>query len=347
MTAHFWQMLPEYDGHARVIPVVDDHQTCIGFIAIYNERPGFPSLGATRWWTYSSQEEACADALRLAKLMAYKAAGAELPYGGAKGVIFASSQGDSRAAVLKAYARAVEELSGVFVTGTDVGLSDDDLEIMKTVTRHIIGTGVPSGYYTALGVMFAMQETLQSLYQDPALTGRTIVIQGLGKTGLELARLARSAGARVVVTDINPLVVARARELMPELDLCQPGEEYTIACDVFAPCGVSGAITPANVDHIPFRSIVGAANNQLTDPRLAQTLHRRGIRYIPDYIVNAGGLLSVVDELQFGSYDATRVAASVDTLRARVRSLLEESARRQVPPLTVADERVRERLSLL
>ncbi|MCK5027888.1 MAG: hypothetical protein KAS07_05710, partial [Candidatus Pacebacteria bacterium] len=184
------QTLREFDNHERVIRLYDPEIGLSGFIAIHKRRGNKPCLGATRLWRYSSEDDALNDALRLSRLMTHKSALAGLPYGGAKAVLIESPKMlKNREKVFSRYGQVIERLGGIFVTGSDVGVNNEDVLIMRNNSNYIIGADVPAGYYTALGVMEGIYAVLEELYGSSNIEGRSFAIQGLGKTGFELFKL--------------------------------------------------------------------------------------------------------------------------------------------------------------
>jgi len=310
----------EFDNHARVVRISDPDSGLVAFVSIHRKHNGHPSLGATRFWKYKSEDHALRDALRLSQLMSDKSVCAGFEYGGAKAVIMDNGYED-RDAVLSAYARAVEELGGLFVTGSDVGVTDEDLDLMKQHTNHIIGKGIDSGYYTALGVFYAMQTLLEKIHGDSEISGRTFAVQGLGSTGMNLLKLLLDAGAsRVFVSDIDEGKLQAAVGLSDAVSGVSHTEIHAQDVDIFAPCALAHTVSRHTVDSIGAKAIVGAANNQLKNSTVARALFDKGVLYAPDYIVNAGGIMSVADEFTYGEFDKRRVKESIHNIKSRVSS---------------------------
>jgi glutamate dehydrogenase/leucine dehydrogenase len=287
-------------------------------IAIYSTALG-PALGGTRFWPFRSEDEAFADVLRLAKAMAYKAAAAGLDLGGGKAVIIGDPATTKTPELLRAYARVVESLGGEYLTTADVGTALADLDVIATETRFVTGTSKGSGDpspMTAYGAWQGMHAVAEEAFGEPTLEGRTVVVQGVGKVGAELARLLCKENARVVVSDVDE---ARAVGVATSLSIeALPSDEaLSTPCDILAPCALGPVVTDETISSFKCRAIAGAANNQLGEPRHASDLADAGIVYAPDYVINAGGLINAEDERH--GYDAERVQAKVtriaDTLR--------------------------------
>ena len=311
----------EYDGHAFVYHLHDDDIGFDAYIAIHRQEEMQPALGGTRFWDYDSPDDAIEDVLRLSRLMTFKSLAAGLPYTGAKGVIMLpKNKTFNREKLFAQYASWVEKLTGKFVTGTDVGVTNDDLTCMESHTSHVIGHGVDSGYFTAIGLFFAIQKCLGERYGSEVIAGRSFSIQGLGKTGFPLVSFLYNAGARLYVSDIDEKKVSIVQSLYRDVTVVSAADIHKISVDVFCPCALSGVINFSSLEEFDCQIIVGAANNQLADNILSEQLHDRGILYEPDFLVNSGGMISVVDQFLHGVADERRILTRV----ARVPSVLSQ-----------------------
>lgn len=350
---------PDQAQVPRIPPVPFDHEQLAvrrgprsglySIVAIHSTALG-PALGGVRLWTYSATVDGCRDSLRLAMGMTYKAAAAGLDLGGGKGVICAPPDGqlddERRRAALLDFADLVESLEGRYITAEDVGISPDDLVVIRERTAHVTGlppdrggSGDPSPF-TAMGVESAMRACCSHVFDDPDLAGRRVVVVGLGHVGSPLARRLAAAGAQLVVSDIRP----ERRELAVELgaEWVDPSDAMLSEGDVLAPCALGGAIDDGNVDALRCRIICGSANNQLADEALAGALARREILYAPDFIANAGGLMHVYKEIKGYSEDhATELVLGIEGTLERILGVAEE---RDITPLQAARGLARERL---
>jgi len=345
-----FRSFPEFAGHEMLISLSDADSGLVGYIGIHSTARG-PALGGTRFQVYDNPEVALRDALNLSRAMTYKCALANLPYGGGKGVIYiprGSKHG--REKLLTAYAERVHSLGGLFRTGTDVGISDDDVKHMGASTDYMLGlTEADRGNLTtadcaALGVFYAIRATFQQLFGSADFTGRSIAIKGVGKLGGELARLASEAGAYIVAADISEDNLAKLRAKVPQAQIVSTKEISRQPTDVYAPCALGGEFTKKNVKSLRCQAVVGGANNQLVDEAAGQALHARGIIYVPDYIANAGGLIYVADELEPGGFNQTRVRQRVQSIEATVVDMLARSQRELLPPGVIADKIALERV---
>jgi len=315
-------------GHEQVVHCHDPSTGLRAIIAIHSTRLG-PALGGTRCLPYPDEEAALVDVLRLARAMTYKAAVAGLDFGGGKAVIIGDPATVKTEALLRAYGRFVDTLGGRYLTAEDVGTSQADMDLMRRETtratgasRWLGGSGDPSAA-TAAGVLAAMRSVGRHVAGTTALAGVRVAIAGVGKVGAGLARRLVDEGASVTVADTDG---ARAEALSAELgvQVVDPTAVHRVPCDVFSPCALGGALSRATIPELACRAVVGAANNQLADPDAARLLAERGITYAPDFVVNAGGIINIAEELAPGGYDPDRALARVavvgDTTSAVLRS---------------------------
>jgi glutamate dehydrogenase/leucine dehydrogenase len=341
---------PEFANHEMLIALTDADAGLIGYIGIHNTALG-PALGGTRLQEYDTPNEALRDALNLSKAMSYKCALAGLPYGGGKGVIFLPKGGTyNRAAILTAYAKSVEKLRGLFRTGTDVGVSDQDVQHMAQSTSYMLGVSeadrgdLTTSGCAAQGVFYSIQATIEALYDSRDLSGRRVAIKGVGKLGGELARLLAEAGAEILIADTNADNIQKVLSAVPEAKVLSVAQIAGQAVDVYAPCALGAEFTRDSIKKLRSRAICGGANNQLATPDVAQALHARGILYVPDYIANGGGLVYVADELEPGGFNQQRVRDRVEAVGQTVAEIIARSAQESLSPSVVADKVAEERM---
>lgn len=325
--------------HELVVMGEDDDAGYRGIIAIHSTRLG-PAVGGTRLWRYGSADEALTDALRLSRGMSYKNAVAGLPMGGGKAVIMADGAISSRERLFTAHGRFVETLDGRYITAEDVGTSHADMAIVKRQTPHVAGLRDPSPV-TAHGVVRAMLAAAGYRWGGERLEGRTIALQGCGNVGAALARELRTAGANLVVCDVDP---KRARRCAAETGatMVAPDDVYDVLADVFAPCALGGTLNSATIPRLRCALVVGAANNQLAEPADADRLAARGILYAPDYVANAGGVIDGARDI-CGWSDA-RVGAAVEAISDTLRDILARAAKEGITPAAAADRRAEQAL---
>jgi leucine dehydrogenase len=313
-------------GHERLVVFYDAATELHGAIALHSTRLG-PALGGTRLRAYATLDEGILDALRLAEAMTYKAAVAGLPLGGGKAVLFADGrEGDAalRAARFLAYGRVIESLGGAFATAEDANTTIADMACLKQVTNYVAGTSEASGGggdpspVTALGILHGMRALAEDVLGVSNLEGVRVAVQGLGKVGFSLAEQLVAEGAVVTATDISPEAVERARTALG-IAVVEPDAIYDVPCAIFSPCGYGGVLNDETIARLTCRIVVGGANNQLESERQGEVLHERGIVYAVDYVINAGGLINVAQELAPEGYDAVRaqkrIAGIYDTIK--------------------------------
>ena len=341
---------PDFDGHEGVYIFSDPKSGLKAVISVHNTVRG-PAAGGTRFWSYADPKDAVTDALRLSKAMSYKNAMAGLSLGGGKGVILRSEGEFDRKALFEAYGRAVESVGGKYITAEDVGVSPDDMRIIKTQTDFVAGldegpaaSGDPSPV-TADGVFRSIKVAVQHTTGRDSLKGLRVAVQGLGHVGYGLCEHLQSAGVHLIVTDINKAVLNRAKaELGAEV--VAPDAIHAVDADVYAPCALGSAISEATLPDIKASIIAGAANNQLATPEMGEACRQRGILYAPDYVVNAGGIINVAAEVS-GTYDPKWVEAKLDGLEVTLENIFSLASEQGLATNIVADKLARERLGLL
>ncbi len=331
--------LPEFENHKLVSFIHDASTGMSGFIAIHRANATMPSFGATRFWRYPSEQADLRDALGLAKTMSYKLAMAGLPYGGAKAVLMASPHAlKNRAALLKTYARRVNLLGGRFITGNDAGLNEEDLRIMRRNSPYMVGIKGDVLKFTALGIFHGMSVCLKEVFGSDDTSDRTFAIQGVGNVGTGLLKLLYRASKKIIVADIDPAKIRAAKLIFPKIEVVNASQIHMQEVDVFSPCALSKSITRRKAGELWCKIVAGGANSQLENKSAGDILHRRGILYAPDYLVNAGGLITVVDEYEHKNYNARRVLRRVMAIRKNMQAVINESKRECRPIHRVADE---------
>jgi leucine dehydrogenase len=330
-------------GHEEIVLVRDARSGLRAIVALHDTTLG-PAIGGTRMRAYPSEDDALLDALRLARAMTYKCAMAEMRYGGGKAVIVGDPARDKTEARLTAYARVVERMGGRFHTGTDMGLDERDIEVMSRVTRYAThtaaGASIDSADLAALGVFASIERTARVL--DRPLRGLHVAIQGLGEVGRRLARQLAEAGARLTVADIAPARVAQAVSTWGATAMA-PDAIYDVEADVFSPNAAGGVLDEATIARLRCPAVVGAANEQFGAAGAGEALHARGILYGPDYVVNAGGLLSVLFET--GELDERGITARVRGIADTLADVWARAREEGAPPHRIADRMVEQRLA--
>ena len=331
-------------GGYETVSYAHDEDTglrCI--IAIYSTALG-PALGGTRFWPFESEDAALLDVLRLAKAMAYKASAAGLDLGGGKAVVIGDPRASKTPELLRAYGRAVERLGGAYVTTADVGTTSTDMNVIAEATRFVTGTSAGSGDpspVTAYGVWHGIKAVAEEIWGDTSLAGRHVAVQGVGKVGSDVARHLAAEGAQLTLADIDRTA---AETLASELgaDLVSPEEIAAVPCDIFSPCALGAVVNDDSLPGFKCRAIAGAANNQLERPDHGDALTDAGILYAPDYVINAGGLINVEDELH--GYDSARAHAKAKLIGDRLGSVFARAKAEGTTTAAAADAIAEERI---
>ncbi|MBT2736562.1 Glu/Leu/Phe/Val dehydrogenase [Bacillus sp. ISL-7] len=313
--------------HEQIVFCNDPTTGLKAIIAIHNTTLG-PALGGCRMRPYRTMDEALEDVLRLSKGMTYKCAAADVDFGGGKAVIFGDPATDKTPAMFRAFGQFVDSLNGRFYTGTDMGTSMDDFIHASKETNCIVGIpeayggGGDSSIPTALGVIYGIKATNKVVFGTDDLSGKTFTIQGLGKVGFKVAEQLLESGADLYVSDINEEAIKaiqeRAKQLGSIARVVSGNDVYSAEADVFVPCAFGGIINDETIELLKVKAVAGSANNQLLTEKHGEVLKQKGILYAPDYIVNAGGLIQVADELY--GYNKERVLSKT---RSIYTSLLE------------------------
>ena len=316
-------------------------------VAIHDVRLG-PALGGCRFIHYETDDAAVVDALRLARGMTYKAAITGIPHGGGKAVLIKPSVRFDRTALFREFGRFVDDLGGRYITAEDSGTSVEDMEILRTVTKHVTGVksehgggGDPSPF-TALGVRRGIEACAKHALGRDELEGIHIAVQGVGHVGFELCRELAALGARLTVADVDPLKAERAeREFgasVVSLDAI-----FGTECDVFSPCALGSALNDDTIPQLRCKVVAGAANNQLAEPRHGADLMQRGILYAPDYAINAGGLVNVAQEVT--GYDASKVRTKVLAIYDTILEIAQRAEAAASPTHRIANLMAQDHLS--
>ncbi len=340
-----FKIMQEYD-YEQLILCQDKSTGLKAIIAIHDTTLG-PALGGTRIYDYKTDEEAIIDALRLARGMTYKNAAAGLNLGGGKAVIIGDPKKIKSEALFRAFGRFVEGLNGRYITGEDMNMTQQDAAYVNCETDHIVGLETGSGNpspMTAYGVFKGMQAAVNEVYGSDDLKGKTVAIQGLGAVGRILAELLYEAGAKLIVTSRDQAKVNRA---VAELGATAVGQDeiYGVECDVFSPCAIGAIINDKTIEQLKCKIIAGPANNQLAEPRHGDILHERGILYVPDYVINSGGVINIIDDISGREYSKENAMKNTAKIYDACKKVFEIAKRHGIPTYRAADKMVEERIA--
>jgi len=336
-------------GHEQVVFCQDKQSGLRAIIGIYSTALG-PALGGTRFYPYASEDDALRDVLELSRGMAYKNAMAGLDLGGGKAVIWGDPDKVKSEPLLRAYGRMVESLRGRYYTACDVGTYVQDMDVIARETSFVTGRSVEHGgagdssILTAWGVFQGMRAAAEHVYGTPSLAGRRVGVSGLGKVGRYLTAHLLDDGASVVATDVSEKALAWVRETHPQVDLVADTDALVAAdIDVYAPCALGFALDDTTVATLRAKIVAGAANNQLAHSGIDKLLQDRGILYAPDYVVNAGGVIQVADEIEGFNFERAKLRAT--KIYDTTKQLLELASAEGVPPAAAADRMAERRMA--
>jgi leucine dehydrogenase len=333
---------PDFDEHELVHFITDRESGLKAVIAVHSTHLG-PGAGGTRFWHYADPSLAIADVLRLSRGMSYKNAMAGLPLGGGKAVVMVDGKHPKSPQLLAAFGRLVDSLEGRYITAEDVGATVSDMEVVATQTPYVSGLprtavaadGNPAPK-TALGVYLGIKAAVQFQLGRSSLRGITVGVQGLGGVGYALCGLLAADGASLRVADIRVETVQRACKEFDAL-ASQPNEILFERVDVLSPCALGAVFDGNTIPRVQATIIAGAANNQLATVEDGARLHAAGVLYAPDYVINAGGIISVGREY-LGGASAASIEAEIRKIPERLTEIFARSRAENRPTSDIADE---------
>lgn len=335
-----------HQDHEQIVYGFDRESGLKTIIAIHSTALG-PALGGTRFYPYASEEDALADVLRLSRGMTYKAAASGLDLGGGKAVIIGDPRRLKSERLWRAYGQFVDSLGGRYITAEDVGTTTEDMELVRRETQWAFGTPLSEGGSgdpspaTARGLIAGLRAVASRIRGDRELAGMRVAIQGVGKVGYAYARLLTEARAEVIVADIDDGAVERAVRNLGVKSI--PLEDIlSVDCDVLSPCALGGGINAETIPTLACSAILGSANNQLATDEDAVRLAEAGILYAPDFVVNAGGLINVSQELR--GYTEAGASHRIDGIEQATARILDVAEEEGITPnqaaITVAERRI-------
>ena len=336
----------------------------IAFVAVHNTNLG-PALGGCRMTNYDSEADAIHDVLRLSRGMTYKNAMAGLPLGGGKAVIIGNHRTDKSEELMQEVGAAVESFGGSYITAEDSGTSEEDMVAIASQTGYVVGLppemlsgseygelgGNPSPL-TALGCYHGIKSAIQHRYEGrKSLADMTVAIQGVGAVGMALGALLKQDGAKLIIADISEEGIEAAKKELGDVDVVSVDEIFGVQADIFAPCAMGGALNDETIEQLKVEIIAGAANNQLWQSHHDKLLAEKGILYVPDYVINSGGVICVGYEYfrksdynpQDFCIERGSMVAHVESVGKIVTKILQESQKRELPTGETADILAEER----
>lgn len=335
-------------GHEQVVYCSDPPSGLRAIIAIYSTALG-PALGGTRFYPYDSEAAALDDVLNLSRAMAYKAACAGLDLGGGKAVILGDPATAKTEALLRAYGRFVQSLGGRYLTACDVGTYVADMDVVARECQFVTGRSPAYGgagdssILTAYGVFQGMRAAAEVAWGAASLSRRRVGVAGVGKVGRHLVEHLLADGASVVVSDVDPAAVDRARQLSDRVSAVDVSALPSQDLDVYAPCALGGALSDETVPQLTAKVVCGAANNQLASSGVEKLLAEQDVVYAPDYVVNSGGLIQVADEIE--GYSEPRARAKAAAIFDVTRRVFRTAAEEGISPVAAADRLAERRMA--
>jgi leucine dehydrogenase len=335
--------------HEQLVFCHDPKSGLNAIIAIHDTTLG-PALGGTRLWNYNSHEDAIIDALRLSRGMTYKAAISDLNLGGGKAVIIGDAASIKSEALWRRYGKFVNSLNGKYITAEDVNTSARDMEYISLETDFVTGvpeymggSGDPSPF-TAYGVFMGMKAAAKKAWGSDSLSGKKVVVQGVGHVGQYLVGHLIEEGARVSITDINETKIRETTDKFHGVEVIDGKNLFDIEMDIYAPCALGATVNSESIAKLKAPVIAGAANNQLADENVhGPMLIEKGIIYVPDFLINAGGLINVAAELD--GYNRERVMGNVEKIYGRTLEILDLSAAENMHTQAAAMKIAKKRLA--
>jgi leucine dehydrogenase len=333
-------------GHEQVVLCRNDDVGLRAIIAVHDTTLG-PALGGCRLYDYATEADALRDVLRLSRGMTYKAAVAGLDLGGGKAVIIGDPSIKNEA-LFRAFGRHVASLGGRYITAEDMNTNVEDMNWIRRETRFVTGSGTHHGGsgdpspVTAWGVYHGIRACLEVVYGSADMSGRKIAIQGVGNVGYHLARFLRDAGAKLVYADINRRNLQRAVDEFGG-EVIEGDDFFRADCDVLAPCAIGGIVNGRTIGLIRAPIIAGGANNVLEDEEAdSRMLGQKGITYAPDYVINAGGLMSVYAELR--GYAHETAMSDAENVFNTVKRVLHKAQADGISTITASNRLAEERI---
>jgi len=324
----------EEEGHEQLLFLQENKTDLKAIIGVHDTTLG-PALGGCRMLDYDSEEDAIEDVLRLSKGMTYKSAVAGEDFGGGKTVIWGDPEEHRTEGLFRALGRYVDAMGGRYYTGTDVGTKPEDFVLMRKETPYVgalpqeYGGGGDSSVPTAYGTYVGIKACCQYRYGDDDLSGRKVAVQGLGKVGLKLINHLLEDDVEIVAADVDEEKLAEAREL--GVETVKPEEIYDVDCDIFSPNALGAVINDDTVERLNCDIVAGSANNVLAEEKHGRMLADKGILYAPDFVINAGGMILVCDEMEPSGFDEDRTMKKTERIYDQLLSIFELAEDEDIP----------------
>ncbi len=319
--------------HEQIVYCSDKDLGLKAIIGIHDTTLG-PSIGGTRMWNYSTEQDGLKDVLRLSKAMSLKSSLAGLNAGGGKAVIIGDLKLKNQN-FIKKYASFINDINGKYWTAQDVNISSQDMIWMKDVTPFVVGMPEDKGglgdssHPTAYGVYLGMKAASKFVYGNDSLEGKKIALQGIGKVGAKLIEYLAKENATIYVSDINKEILKNITDKY-KVRSFKNSELYSMDLDIFSPCALGGILNSESIKKLKCKIVAGAANNQLEDDKTHDIeLKEKNIIYVPDFLINAGGVISVYHE-QIQDLSKEKVFAMTENIYSKVEDVLKLSSKNNI-----------------
>lgn len=340
-----FDLMQEHDYEQLVF--CQDKATGLKAIICIHDTTLGPALGGTRIWNYDTEDEAIIDVLRLARGMTLKNSAARLNLGGGKAVILGDPKKIKSEALFRTFGKYIEGLSGRYITAEDMNSTTQDMAWINDETDYVVGLEGKSGNpspVTALGVFRGIQAACHEVYGSDELKGKIVAVQGAGAVGYTLCQHLHDAGAKIIVTDIRKESIHRIVDDFGATAV-EPDEIYSVPCDIFAPCAMGAVLNDFTVDKLQCKIVGGSANNQLAEDRHGKRLEERGILYVPDFVINGGGVINVYEELQ--GYNEKRALARASAIYDTCMKIFALAKAEGLPTHEAAERMAEERIAAM
>ena len=325
---------PEFSDHESVTFFSDADTGLKAIVAIHNTTLG-GAAGGIRMRNYHSDDEALSDVLRLSRGMTYKSALAGLPLGGGKTVVIGDPSKDKTEALLEKLGECINRFDGRYCAGEDVGMGDDDMSVIARKTDFVArGDAADTAPDTAVGVYLAMQTAVKSKLGRDQLEGVSVAVQGMGKVAYQLAKQLKDDGATVYAADVNQQTLTRAVDELGVVPVSADEVQF-LDVDVYSPCALGGVLNKTSIAKLNASIVCGAANNQLATANDDRELLQRDILFLPDYAINAGGIIS--GACRFSGLGDNEIQRKLETIRGTCEQIIEISRQQNIGTQAAAD----------
>ncbi|MCX8143138.1 MAG: NAD-binding protein [Bacteroidia bacterium] len=337
-------------NHEQLVFCNDNNVGLKAIIGIHNTVLG-PALGGTRMWNYASEQDALVDVLRLSRGMTYKSAVAGINLGGGKAVIIGDPKKIKTEALLRSFGKFIDNLGGKYITAEDVSMNSRDMEIIHMETDYVTGlpesmggSGDPSPV-TAMGVWMGMKASAKKVFGNESLTGKKVIVQGLGNVGRHLIEYLDKEKAELLVFDIDEEKI-KAVANQYKVKVLSAQELYSVDADIYAPCALGATVNSQTLEQLKVKIICGSANNQLADEEIhGKMVEEKGILYAPDFVVNAGGIINVYYELE--GYNRERALAHAERIYDTTTKIFEIAEKEKIPTYLAANKLAEDRINAI